>query len=112
MELAIVARSALASARRLGLHVERLWSGNFMTALEMPGCSLSLLALDEQRLGWLDQATQAPAWPGSGLLPARRQLRPAPPRAQQKPSPPSKPTPSCAPRLGPRPRRWTPPNRC
>ncbi|OQS44109.1 dihydroxyacetone kinase family protein [Chromobacterium haemolyticum] len=81
MELAIVARSALASARRLGLHVERLWSGNFMTALEMPGCSLSLLALDEQRLGWLDQATQAPAWPGSGLLPARRQLRPAPPRA-------------------------------
>ncbi|NHR04792.1 dihydroxyacetone kinase subunit DhaK [Chromobacterium haemolyticum] len=81
MELAIVARSALASARQRGLRVERLWSGNFMTALEMPGCSLSLLALDEQRLNWLDQTALAPAWPGSGLLPARRQLRPAPPRS-------------------------------
>ncbi|MCS3806309.1 dihydroxyacetone kinase [Chromobacterium alkanivorans] len=86
MELAIVARSALASARQRGLRVERLWSGNFMTALEMPGCSLSLLALDEQRLSWLDQATQAPAWPGSGRLPAQRQLRPAPPRAETAPS--------------------------
>ena len=46
-----------------------------MTALEMPGCSLSLLALDDQRLSWLDQATLAPAWPGAGRIPAQRQLR-------------------------------------
>lgn len=75
MELAIVARAALAHLRLRGLLVERAWSGNFMTALEMPGCSLSLLALDDQRLSWLDQATLAPAWPGTGRIPAQRQLR-------------------------------------
>ncbi len=37
MELAIVARKALAQLRAAGLHVARAWSGNLMTALEMPG---------------------------------------------------------------------------
>lgn len=86
MELAIVARAALAHLRLRGLQVERAWSGNFMTALEMPGCSLSLMALDDQRLARLDLATLAPAWPGSGRLPAQRQLRAAPPRDAFTPS--------------------------
>jgi len=37
MELAIVARRALAVLREKGITVERAWSGDFLTAIEMPG---------------------------------------------------------------------------
>jgi dihydroxyacetone kinase len=60
MELAIAARKALAQLRASGLHVARAWSGNLMTALEMPGISLSLLVIDEVQLARLDAATDAP----------------------------------------------------
>ena len=63
MELAIVARRALAALRARGLTAQRAWAGNFMTALEMPGCSLSLMVLDDARTAGLDAATNAPAWP-------------------------------------------------
>jgi len=72
MELAIVARRALAALRSRGIRVERAWAGNFMTALEMPGCSLSLMVLDDARLGRLDHPTNAPAWPGGGRVDQRR----------------------------------------
>jgi ATP-dependent dihydroxyacetone kinase len=72
MELAIVARRALQVLRAAGIAVERAWVGNFMTALEMPGVSLSVLAVDDARLGRLDAPTQAPAWPGGGRLAERR----------------------------------------
>ncbi|KRA55725.1 dihydroxyacetone kinase family protein [Devosia sp. Root635] len=72
MELAIVARAALADLRRRGLVVERAWSGNFMTAIEMPGCSLTLLPLDAQRDALFDAAADIPVWPGSGRIAARR----------------------------------------
>lgn len=79
MELAIVARAALAGLRAAGLVVERAWCGAFLTAIEMPGCSLSVMALDAARLARLDAAAEAPAWPGGGRLPAARQLLPDPP---------------------------------
>lgn len=73
MELAIVARRALASLRRHGLRVERAWQGALLTALEMPGCSLSVMKLDSQRLALLDAPGSAPAWPGNGrIAPSRR----------------------------------------
>ena len=72
MELAIVCRRALAVLRRRGLCVERAWAGNFMTALEMPGCSLSLMVLDDARLARLDAPSKAPAWPGGGRIGGRR----------------------------------------
>lgn len=72
MELAIVARAAMSNLNARGLVVERAWSGTLLSALEMPGVSLSLLTLDDARLGQLDAATTAPAWPGNGLVPARR----------------------------------------
>jgi dihydroxyacetone kinase len=72
MELAIIARHALATLRARGLTVERAWTGNFMTALEMPGCSLSLLALVDARLSRLDASTDAPAWPGRGQIGPRK----------------------------------------
>ncbi|UPG73705.1 dihydroxyacetone kinase subunit DhaK [Roseomonas gilardii subsp. gilardii] len=78
MELAIVARRALALLRERGLVVERAWAGNFLTALEMPGCSLSLLRLDEARRDLLDAPARAPAWPGGGHVPSHPALVPAP----------------------------------
>lgn len=71
MELAIVARHALAVLHQHGLTVERAWSGTFLTAIEMPGVSLSVMRVDDQRLAFLDAATTAPAWPGNGRLAGR-----------------------------------------
>lgn len=68
MELAVVARRALTALRDRGLEVVRAWSGNLLTALEMPGMSLSVLAVDDARLMRLDAPTEASAWPGSGRL--------------------------------------------
>jgi dihydroxyacetone kinase len=68
MELAIVARKAMAALRAHGIEIVRAWSGEFLTALEMPGVSLSLLELDDERLELLDAAASAPAWPGTGHL--------------------------------------------
>ncbi len=78
MELSIVARRAIALLRERGLVVERAWAGNFLTALEMPGCSLSLLRLDDARLALLDAPGEAPAWPGPGRI-APRVMVAAPP---------------------------------
>ncbi|MFF7638524.1 dihydroxyacetone kinase subunit DhaL [Kitasatospora sp. NPDC008050] len=63
MELAIVARRAVSYLADQGLRLERMWSGSLLTALDMPGCSLSLMKVDDQRLRLLDAATLAPAWP-------------------------------------------------
>jgi ATP-dependent dihydroxyacetone kinase len=76
MELAVVARHALASLRSRGIVVERVWTGVLLSALEMPGCSLSLLKVDNTTLAQLDAPTAAPAWPGSGKLPLARAVRP------------------------------------
>lgn len=62
MELAIVARRALGVLAERGLAPVRVFVGNFMTALEMPGCSLSVLPVDGGRLAALDAPTLAPAW--------------------------------------------------
>ncbi|MDO9502802.1 dihydroxyacetone kinase family protein [Falsiroseomonas sp.] len=71
MELSVVARAALAGLRARGIEVPRGWAGNFMTALEMPGCSISLMRLDAARLARLDAPAGAPAWPGGGVLAPR-----------------------------------------
>jgi dihydroxyacetone kinase len=68
LELMIVASNALDDLSRRGVKVARVWAGNFMTALEMPGCSLSLMPLDDELSALIDEATVAPAWPGPGLL--------------------------------------------
>jgi len=70
MELAIVARDALRHLRANGFDVQRAWSGTLLSALDMPGFSLSLLRVDNARLALLDAATDAPAWPGTGRLAA------------------------------------------
>ena len=50
-----------------------------MTALEMPGCSLSILAVDDARLRRLDAPATAPAWPGNGRIGERRTIYPLQP---------------------------------
>ena len=62
-ELNIVAASALEFLVEKGFRVERAWAGTFLSALEMAGISLTLLALDDARLAWLDAPTQTSAWP-------------------------------------------------
>jgi dihydroxyacetone kinase len=85
MELAIVTRRALAFLRERGVRVERAWSGTLLSSLEMPGCSLSLLKVDDARLRQLDAATTAPSWPGAGRVAAERppQRVPTAPRAEE-----------------------------
>jgi dihydroxyacetone kinase len=74
MELAVVARHTLAVLEAEGIVVERAWAGTFLTAIEMAGCSISLLALDDERLKWLDAAATAPAWvAGQAPGPVQRQ---------------------------------------
>jgi len=81
MELAILARKALAVLRGKDIVVARAWTGEFLTALEMPGASISLLVVDDDRLALLDAAADAPAWPGPGHIPAKRAVVASPARA-------------------------------
>ena len=62
-ELNIVAASALQLLAQKQIRVERAWAGTFLSALEMAGISLTLLAVDDQRLAWLDAPVQTSAWP-------------------------------------------------
>lgn len=68
MELSIVLRHALSSLTARGYDVVRGWCGNFMTALEMPGVSITLLPVDDARLALLDRAVHVAAWPTDGSL--------------------------------------------
>ncbi|MET0256042.1 MAG: dihydroxyacetone kinase subunit DhaL [Luteibacter sp.] len=61
-ELDIVARHALTRLAGADVEVPALLVGTYLTALEMPGCSLSLLKLDAGRLERLHATTAAPAW--------------------------------------------------
>jgi dihydroxyacetone kinase len=65
MELSIVAGAAARDLRGRGITVDRVWAGNFLTALDMAGCSLSVLPVDDELLAGLDAPTTAPAWPGT-----------------------------------------------
>jgi len=70
MELAIVARCAIELLELRGLNVERVYMGTFLSALEMPGVSISLLReVDDRTLALLDAPTCAPAWPNAAAMP-------------------------------------------
>ena len=68
MELAIALRATLRSLGDRGIRAVRAWSGTFLSALDMPGFSVSLMRVDEERLRLLDAPTMAPAWPGRGTV--------------------------------------------
>lgn len=62
MELYILAGEVNTLLNEKGLKPCRWYVGNYMTALEMSGCSVSLLKLDEEMKSYLDAVTDAPAW--------------------------------------------------
>ncbi|HDR9700092.1 TPA: DAK2 domain-containing protein, partial [Burkholderia aenigmatica] len=86
MELAIVLRAAYDNLHRRGIVVARAWAGTFLSALNMPGCSISVLRLNDERAVLLDAPTQARAWPGGGAV--NTQIRVAAAAAQEAPLPP------------------------
>ncbi|PTR33898.1 homodimeric dihydroxyacetone kinase [Luteibacter sp. OK325] len=61
-ELGIVARHALKRLEAAKIEVALVQVGTFLTALEMPGCSLSLMRLDEARRERLLAPASAAAW--------------------------------------------------
>jgi triose/dihydroxyacetone kinase / FAD-AMP lyase (cyclizing) len=63
MELAIVARHAVSFLASRGFTVQRIYSGTFLSSLDMAGISISVLGLNEDRVRWIDAPTRAPAWP-------------------------------------------------
>jgi ATP-dependent dihydroxyacetone kinase len=79
-ELSIVADAAAKQLRKRGNPVARVWAGNFLTALDMAGISVSLLEVDDELLADLDAPTTAPAWPHT-LSATEGAVVPAPPSA-------------------------------
>ncbi|TCQ95398.1 dihydroxyacetone kinase family protein [Neorhizobium sp. JUb45] len=74
MELSIVARSAIRFLENKGVSVERAWAGTFLSALDMPGFSLSVLTVDDDALTLIDAPTDASAWPRGGMINRNRVL--------------------------------------
>jgi dihydroxyacetone kinase len=72
MELAVVARRAVAVLESRGAVVERAYLGTFLSALDMAGVSLSVLSVDDDQLAHLDAPTDAPAWPNAAARPRQR----------------------------------------
>lgn len=62
MELSIIVRAALGELRKRKIVVERVWCGTFLSAIDMAGCSISILPVDAAVLSRLDAPTLAPAW--------------------------------------------------
>ncbi|MGV1987704.1 dihydroxyacetone kinase family protein [Agrobacterium sp. 22-221-1] len=74
MELAVVARSAVIRLEAKGVVVERAWAGTFLSALDMPGFSLSVMHVDDAMLNLMDAPTDASAWPRGGAVNRNRVL--------------------------------------
>ncbi len=68
LELAILARSGLGILATAGVTVVRAWAGTFLSALDMPGFSLSVMPVTSQDLPFFDMPVEAHAWPGRGLV--------------------------------------------
>ncbi|KAB1212169.1 putative 3,4-dihydroxy-2-butanone kinase [Morella rubra] len=64
MELMIAAGKAVPKLQlEHGLAVDRVYTGSFMTSLDMAGFSITIMQADESILHRLDAATKAPYWP-------------------------------------------------
>jgi dihydroxyacetone kinase-like protein len=60
MELYLMYHAALQRCRDRGLQVTRSLVGNYTTSLEMAGCSLTLLKLDDEMLSLWDAPVHPP----------------------------------------------------
>ncbi|CAL4918733.1 unnamed protein product [Urochloa decumbens] len=83
MELMIATRKAVRELQlEYGITTDRVYTGSFMTSLDMQGFSISIMKSDTTILQWLDASTKAPCWPagtdGDRQKPAKVAV-PAPP---------------------------------
>ncbi|WP_077328025.1 dihydroxyacetone kinase subunit DhaK [Virgibacillus siamensis] len=62
MELYIVNKKVQEILKEKGIHVYRTYVGGYMTSLEMAGCSVTLMKLDDNLKELLDAETSAPAF--------------------------------------------------
>lgn len=62
MELYIVNKEVHQLLEEKGIRVYKTLVGNYMTALDMTGCSLTLLKLDDELKELLDEPCDTPAW--------------------------------------------------
>ncbi|CAL1715006.1 unnamed protein product [Somion occarium] len=79
LEVGAIVKETVKGLKEAGVEVERVLSGTFMTSLNMPGFSITLLLLPSstdtdapqtsQILSLLDEATNAPGWKWSSGLP-------------------------------------------
>uniref|UniRef100_A0A2P2LJZ0 3,4-dihydroxy-2-butanone kinase n=1 Tax=Rhizophora mucronata TaxID=61149 RepID=A0A2P2LJZ0_RHIMU len=82
MELMIGAGKAIHQLQlEHGLAIDRVYTGSFMTSLDMAGFSITIMKADEVILQRLDAATRAPYWPVgvNGNRPAAKMPVPMPP---------------------------------
>lgn len=63
LELYGVARQLAARLDRWGLVLERVLVGDFVTALDMRGFSLTLMRADPETVKWFDAPAHTPSWP-------------------------------------------------
>ncbi|KFK36094.1 hypothetical protein AALP_AA4G076600 [Arabis alpina] len=64
MELMIAAGKAVPKLQlEFGLAVDRVYTGSFMSSLDMAGFSISIMKADQSILQRLDAPTKAPSWP-------------------------------------------------
>ncbi|XP_005331583.2 triokinase/FMN cyclase [Ictidomys tridecemlineatus] len=80
LELGIMADAVVRSLEGRGVKIARALVGTFMSALEMPGISLTLLLVDEPLLKLIDAETTAAAWPNVAKMSVtgRKRSRAAP----------------------------------
>ena len=62
MELYILTNDVNALLMENGINPVRWYVGNYMTSLEMSGCSVSLLRLDDEMKAYLDAPAHTAAW--------------------------------------------------
>lgn len=62
MELYILYNEVEALLAEKGIQIYRAFVGNYMTSLEMAGCSVTLLKLDGELKGYLDAPSEAPGF--------------------------------------------------
>ncbi|OVA01127.1 Dak kinase [Macleaya cordata] len=87
MELMIAAGKAVPKLQlEHGLAVDKVYTGSFMTSLDMAGFSISIMKADQAILQRLDAPTKAPSWPVGvdGVRPPAKIPIPVPPSYSRK----------------------------
>ncbi|CAN7029577.1 hypothetical protein IGI04_029685 [Brassica rapa subsp. trilocularis] len=87
MELMIAAGKAVPKLQlEFGLAVDRVYTGSFMSSLDMAGFSISIMKADQSILERLDAPTKGPSWPvgTDGNRPPSKIPVPLPPFQQNK----------------------------